>query len=353
MMLSRAAALLAFFAFAFAGNAADYPAPKQGDWIARDFKFHTGEVLPEVRLHYMTIGNPTGIPVVVLHGTGGSGQSMLTPAFAGELFGPGQPLDAEKYYIILPDALGHGKSAKPSDGLKTKFPRYNYADMVDAQYRLVAEGLGIKHARMIIGNSMGGMNVWLWGEKYPGYMDALVPMACQPTAMASRNWILRRIMLESIRQDPEYADGNYTKQPNSMKLASAFFAFATSGGTLNYQKQAPTRAQADKLVDARLAAPMTADANDFLWQWGSSGDFDAAADLEKIEAPLLLVNAADDERNPPETGITEAAMKRVKTGKMLLIPASEQSSGHATTGNAKFYKQALQELLESAPQKGM
>ena len=353
MMLFRVAALLAFFAFAFAGNAADYPAPKQGDWIARDFKFHTGEVLPEVRLHYMTIGNPTGIPVVVLHGTGGSGQSMLTPAFAGELFGPGQPLDAEKYYIILPDALGHGKSAKPSDGLKTKFPRYNYADMVDAQYRLVAEGLGIKHVRLIIGNSMGGMNVWLWGEKYPGYMDALVPMACQPTAMASRNWILRRIMLESIRQDPEYADGNYTKQPNSMKLASAFFAFATSGGTLNYQKQAPTRAQADKLVDARLAAPMTADANDFLWQWGSSGDFDAAADLEKIEAPLLLVNAADDERNPPETGITEAAMKRVKTGKMLLIPASEQSSGHATTGNAKFYKQALQELLETAPQKGM
>ena len=353
MMLFRAAALLTFFAFAFAGNAADYPAPKQGDWIARDFKFHTGEVLPEVRLHYMTIGNPTGIPVVVLHGTGGSGQSMLTPAFAGELFGPGQPLDAEKYFIILPDALGHGKSAKPSDGLKTKFPRYNYADMVDAQYRLVAEGLGIKHVRLIIVNSMGGMNVWLWGEKYPGYMDALVPMACQPTAMASRNWILRRIMLESIRQDPEYADGNYTKQPNSMKLASAFFAFATSGGTLNYQKQAPTRALADKLVDARLAAPMTADANDFLWQWGSSGDFDAAADLEKIEAPLLLVNAADDERNPPETGITEAAMKRVKTGKMLLIPASEQSSGHATTGNAKFYKQALQELLESAPQKGM
>ena len=353
MMLFRAAALLTFFAFAFAGNAADYPAPKQGDWIARDFKFHTGEVLPEVRLHYMTIGNPTGIPVVVLHGTGGSGQSMLTPAFAGELFGPGQPLDAEKYFIILPDALGHGKSAKPSDGLKTKFPRYNYADMVDAQYRLVAEGLGIKHVRLIIGNSMGGMNVWLWGEKYPGYMDALVPMACQPTAMASRNWILRRIMLESIRQDPEYADGNYTKQPNSMKLASAFFAFATSGGTLNYQKQAPTRALADKLVDARLAAPMTADANDFLWQWGSSGDFDAAADLEKIEAPLLLVNAADDERNPPETGITEAAMKRVKTGKMLLIPASEQSSGHATTGNAKFYKQALQELLETAPQKGM
>jgi homoserine O-acetyltransferase len=278
---------------------------------------------------------------------------MLTPAFAGELFGPGQPLDAERYYIIIPDALGHGKSTKPSDGLKTKFPQYNYADMVDAQYRLVAEGLGIKHVRMIIGNSMGGMNTWLWGEKYPGYMDALVPMACQPTAMASRNWILRRLMLEAIRQDPEYANGNYTKQPNSVKTASAFFAFATSGGTLNYQKQAPTRAQADKLVDTRLAAPMTADANDFLWQWGSSADFDPSPDLEKIEAPLLLINAADDERNPPETGITEAAMKRVKSGKLLLIPASEQTSGHGTTANARFYKQALQEFLASAPQKGM
>ena len=352
-MLFRSAAIFGLVMISLAANAADYPAPKEGAWIARDFRFHTGEVLPEVRLHYRTIGKPEGIPVVVLHGTGSSGLSMLTPAFAGELFGPGQPLDAEKYFIILPDALGHGNSTKPSDGLKTKFPQYNYADMVDAQYRLVAEGLGIKHVRMIIGNSMGGMNVWLWGEKYPGYMDVLVPMASQPTAMASRNWILRRIMLESIRHDPEYANGNYTTQPHSVKLASAFFAFATSGGTLNYQKQAPTQAQADKLVETRLAAPMTSDANDFLWQWGSSGDYDASPDLEKIEARLLLINAADDERNPPETGITESAMKRVKNGKLLLIPASEQTSGHATTGSAKFFKQALQELLDSAPQKGM
>jgi homoserine O-acetyltransferase len=352
-MLFRSAAIFGLVMISLAANAADYPAPKEGAWIARDFRFHTGEVLPEVRLHYRTIGKLEGIPVVVLHGSGSSGLSMLTPAFAGELFGPGQPLDAEKYFIILPDALGHGNSTKPSDGLKTKFPQYNYADMVDAQYRLVAEGLGIKHVRMIIGNSMGGMNVWLWGEKYPGYMDVLVPMASQPTAMASRNWILRRIMLESIRHDPEYANGNYTTQPHSVKLASAFFAFATSGGTLNYQKQAPTQAQADKLVETRLAAPMTSDANDFLWQWGSSGDYDASPDLEKIEARLLLINAADDERNPPETGITESAMKRVKNGKLLLIPASEQTSGHATTGSAKFFKQALQELLDSAPQKGM
>jgi len=207
--------------------------------------------------------------------------------------------------------------------------------------------------RLIIGNSMGGMQTWLWGENYPGYMDALVPMASQPTAMASRNWMLRRMMLESIRQDPEYNNGNYTKQPRSMHIASVFFGIATSGGTLNYQKQAPTNAQADKVVDARLAAPMTADANDFLWAWGSSADFDAAPGLEKIQAPLMLVNAADDERNPPETGVTEQAMKRVKNGKLYLIPASEQTSGHGTTGNAKFYAKPLQDLLASTPQKAM
>jgi homoserine O-acetyltransferase len=225
--------------------------------------------------------------------------------------------------------------------------------MVDAQYRLLTEGLAIKHVRLIIGNSMGGMHVWLWGEKYPEYMDALVPMASQPTAMASRNWMLRRIMLESIRQDPEYAAGNYTKPLHSVGLASVFFGIATAGGTLNYQKQAPTRALADKLVDARLAAATTADANDFIWQWESSGDYDAAPELEKIEASLLLINAADDERNPPETKITDAAMTRVKNGRVYLIPASEQTSGHLTTGNAKFYKQQLQELLANAPQRGM
>ena len=278
---------------------------------------------------------------------------MLTPAFAGELFGPGQPLDATKYYIIIPDALGHGKSSKPSDGLKTKFPQYDYADMVDAQYRLLSEGLSIRHVRLIIGNSMGGMNVWVWGEKYPEYMDALVPMASQPTAMASRNWMLRRMMLETIRNDPDYKSGNYMTQPRFMKIASVFFGIATAGGTLNYQKQAPTREKADKLVDARLAAPMTADANDFLWQWGSSADYDPAVDLEKIQASVLAINAADDERNPPETGLMELAIKRVKNGKLYLIPASEQTSGHLTTGNAIFYKQQLQELLQIVPRRAM
>ena len=225
--------------------------------------------------------------------------------------------------------------------------------MVDAQYRLLAEGMGIRHVRLIIGNSMGGMNVWLWGEKYPQYMDALVAMASQPTPMASRNWMLRRMMLETIRNDPEYNNGNYTTQPRFLKIASVFFGIATAGGTLNYQKLAPTRENADKLVDVRLAAPITADANDFLWQWGSSADYDAAPGLEKIEATVLAINAADDERNPPETGLMTQAMKRVKNGKLYLILASDETSGHLTTGNAKFYKQELQKLLEEAPRRGM
>jgi homoserine O-acetyltransferase len=333
--------------------AAEYPAPKQGDWIARDFKFHTGEVMPEVKLHYTTVGEPAGIPVVALHGTGASAAGMLTPAFAGELFGAGQPLDATKYYIIIPDALGHGRSSKPSDGLKAKFPQYDYADMVDAQYRLLSEGLGIRHVRLIIGNSMGGMHVWLWGERYPGFMDALAPMASQPTAMASRNWMLRRMMLEMIRNDPDYNNGNYVAQPRALKYASAFYGIATAGGTLNYQRQAPTRELADKLVDARLAAPVVTDANDFIWQWASSADYDPAPALEKIEAWVLAINAADDERNPPETGLMVEAMKRVKNGRLHLIPASSQTSGHATTGNARFYQQQLQEFLQAAPRQAM
>jgi homoserine O-acetyltransferase/O-succinyltransferase len=333
--------------------AADYPQPKQGEWIARDFKFHTGDVMAEVKLAYTTVGEPTGIPVVVLHGTGGSAASMLTANFAGELFGAGQPLDTAKYYVIIPDALGHGRSTKPSDGLKAKFPAYNYADMVDAQHRLLSEGLGVKHVRLIIGNSMGGMHAWLWGAKYPDFMDALAPMAAQPTAMASRNWMLRRMMLETIRNDPDYKDGNYTTQPRSLRLANVFFALATNGGTLNLQKQAPTRAAADKVVDARLAAPMNADANDFLWAWGSSADYDAEPALDRIDAHLLAINAADDERNPPETGITARAMKRVKNGRLLLIPPSEQTSGHGTTGNARFYAKELREFLDSAPKRAM
>jgi len=344
------AVLLSISTSAFA---ADYPAPKQGDWVAKDFKFHTGEVMPELKLHYTTVGEPTGQPVLVLHGTGGSGASMLTPAFGGEMFGAGQPLDASKYYIIIPDAIGHGKSSKPSDGMKTSFPKYNYDDMVEAQHRLVTEGLGVKHLRLVIGNSMGGMQTWMWGEKYPKDMDALVPMASQPTEMASRNWMLRRIMLDTIRNDPDYNGGNYTSQPRMMKYAITAYGIASIGGTLAYQQQAPTAAKADKIVDERLATPITADANDFVYQWDSSHDYNAAEKLEAIEATLLLINSADDERNPPETGVTDAAMKRVKSGKLYLIPASTETRGHGTTGNAKFYTEQIRQLLQTAPQRTM
>ncbi len=353
MKFSTAALSAALALVCFTAGAADYPAPKQGQWIAKDFKFHSGETLAELRLHYTTVGEPTGQPVLVLHGSGGSAANMLTPTFAGELFGPGQPLDAAKYYIIIPDGIGHGKSSKPSDGMKTAFPKYNYEDMVDAQYRLVKEGLGIKHLRLVIGNSMGGMHSWIWGVKYPQAMDALAPMAAQPTAMASRNWMLRRMMLETIRNDPDYSRGNYITQPRMMKYAINAFALATTGGTLAMQQQAPTAAKADKIVDDRLALSVTADANDFIWQWEASHDYDPSAGLEKIEAATLLINAADDERNPPETGITEAAMKRVKNGGLYLIPASAQTRGHSTTGTASFYAQPLRELLQTAPQRTM
>jgi homoserine O-acetyltransferase len=353
MNFSRAALSAALAMTSLTALAADYPAPKQGDWIARDFKFHTGATMPELRLHYTTIGEPAGQPVLVLHGSGGSAASMLTPAFAGELFGPGQPLDAAKYYIIISDSIGHGASSKPSDGMKAAFPKYDYEDMVDAQYRLVKEGLGIKHLRLVIGNSMGGMHTWVWGVKYPQFMDALVPMASQPTEMAARNWMLRRIMLDTIRNDPDYNGGNYTAPPRMMKYAIAAYRFASAGGTLGYQTLAPTAAKADKMVDEQLALPVTADANDFIYQWEASHDYNPSAGMERIEATVLAINAADDERNPPETGVTDAAIKRIKNGRLYLIPASTETRGHLTTGNAKFYAEQLKELLQTATQKTM
>jgi homoserine O-acetyltransferase len=349
----RALLAVIFAVTSFAAVAADYPTPRQGDFIAHDFKFHSGEAMGELKLHYTTVGEPTGQPVLVLHGSGGSAATMLTPGFAGELFGPGQPLDAAKYYIIIPDGIGHGKSSKPSDGMKTAFPKYDYDDMVQAQLRLVKEGLGLKHLRLVIGNSMGGMHAWLWAEKYPDLMDAVVPMAAQPTAMAARNWMLRRMMIETIRNDPDYNDGNYTKQPRMMKYAVAAYGIATSGGTLAYQSQAPTAETADKMIDERLATPVTADANDFIYQWQASRDYDPAPGLSRIEATLLAINAADDERNPPETGVTNEAIKQVKNGSLYLIPASTETRGHGTTSNAKFYKLQLEELLRSAPPRAM
>ena len=328
-------------------GAADFPAPREADWTASDFRLHTGEVMPALRIHYTTIGSPSGEPVLVLHGTAGSGTGMLNPAFAGELFGPGQPLDATKYFVILPDALGAGKSTKPSDGLRAKFPRYNYDDMVLAQYRLVTEGLGIRHLRLVIGNSMGGMHAWLWGVRYPEFMDALVPMACQPTEMSGRNWMMRRMLIDAVRKDPDWRGGDYVAQPAALRIAAVFFGVATIGGSQAYYKAAPTREKADKLLDDRLAAPFTADANDYLYQWEASGDYNPAPGLDRIRASVLAINSADDERNPPELGIMERELPRIKGARLYLIPGSEETRGHGTTGMARFYKAQLADFLAS------
>ena len=343
LKLTLAIALLTLTATA--AHAADYPAPVQADCTLRDFRFHTGETPPELRLHYTTVGAPTGQPVLVLHGTVGSGTGLLTPGFGGVLFGPGQALDAARYFLILPDSLGAGQSAKPSDGLGPHFPRYNYTDMVQAQYRLVTECLGVQHLRLVLGNSMGGMNAWLWGTTYPGFVDALVPMASQPSAMASRNWMMRRAMIEAIRQDPAYQGGAYLAQPPSLRLVNVLFGIGTNGGTLAWQAQAPTSAQADALVDTMLAAAPPADANDYVWQWDASRDYDAAPGLERITAAVLAINSEDDERNPPQTGLMQRDMARVPHGQLMIIPASAETRGHGTTGLAKFWAEQLRVFL--------
>jgi homoserine O-acetyltransferase len=317
--------------------------------VVRDFRFYTGEVLPELRLHYTTVGAPTGEPVLILHGTTQSGAAMLTPTFAGELFGPGQPLDAARYYVILPDAIGTGKSSKPSDGLRASFPRYNYDDMVDAQYRLVKEHLGIAHLRMVLGNSMGGMHTWIWAQKYPGFMDVAVPMASTPAEMSGRNWLTRRMIIDTIRNDPEWMNGNYAQQPRSLQAVLVFYGIATSGGNLGLYQAAPTREKADQLLTQRLTAPFRGDANDQLYQWDASRDYDPGPGLDRIQATLLAINSADDERNPPELGLLDREIKRVKNGRVLLIPTSDQTVGHGTTAQARFWKQELAELLKNAP----
>jgi homoserine O-acetyltransferase len=225
--------------------------------------------------------------------------------------------------------------------------------MVSAQYRLATEGLGLRHVRLILGNSMGGMHTWIWGVTHPGYMDALVPMAAQPTEMSSRNWMMRRLIIDAIRNDPDWKGGDYAEQPKAFRVANVFYGIATNGGTLAYQKQAPTRAAADKLLDQRLAAAFNADANDILYAWDSSRDYNPSAGLERIEAALLAINSADDERNPPETGIMERELKRVKNGKLLVIPASADTRGHGTTGMAKFWKAELQKFLATVPKRAM
>lgn len=325
--------------------AADYPAPREGQWVIRNFRFASGEVLPELRLKYLTVGEPTGAPVLILHGTGGSARGMLNPGFAGELFGPGQPLDAAKHYIILPDSIGAGGSSKPSDGLRMAFPKYNYEDMVRAQHALVTEHLGIKQLKLTLGNSMGGMHVWLWGVMYPEAARNLVPMASMPTEIAGRNWMTRRMLMDIIKFDPEWNNGNYTRQPRGLQLAQVYFSLATLGGNQGLHQIAPTMEKADQYTNELLARPNTSDANDILYQFDASRGYNPAPRLEAIRARLLAINAADDERNPPELGIMEREMKRVQHGQLYLIPASPDTRGHGTTGQARWWKQQLQEFL--------
>lgn len=330
-------------------NAQAFPNQKTEVWVAKDFRFHTGEVAPALNIGYTTLGNPAGEPVVILHGTTGTGLGMLNNNFGGELFGPGQPLDASKYFIVLPDAIGTGKSSKPSDGLRTKFPKYNYDDMVSAQHRLLTEGLNLKHVRMVLGYSMGGMQAWLWGIQHPNFMDILVPMAAMPSEMSGRNWMMRRLIIDAIRNDPDWMNGNYTKQPKSLQFASVFYAIGTNGGNQGLQRVAPTREKADQLLNQRLAAPFTGDANDHLYQWDASRDFNPLDQLEKIKATLLAINSADDERNPPELNVMPKALARIPNARLLLIPASDQTAGHGTTGQAKWWKAEVGALLQTAP----
>ena len=343
--MSNMKLLLGLLTVGFVVHGADYPAPVESDWAVKDFRFHTGEVLPELRMHYRTIGSASGQPVLLLHGTGGSGAGFLNDAFAGELFGPGQPLDAATHFLILPDAIGAGKSSRPSDGMRMKFPKYNYDDMVVSQYRLVTEHLGLRHLRAVLGISGGGMQTWIFGEMYPDFIDALVPMASMPVEMSGRNWMLRRMLTESIRTDPEWNGGNYSQQPRGLQLAQVYFGIATAGGTQALYKQAPTRAKADEEVDRRLAARGGADANDVIYQFESSRDYNPSPKLDAIRAHVLAINSADDERNPPELGVMDRETKRIKQSRYVLIPAGPDTRGHGTVNLAKLWKQYLVELL--------
>src|ERR1043165_664251 len=332
-----------------------YPAPAEGDFVIRDFRFRSGEVLPELRLHYTTVGTPqkdsAGVVrngVLIMHGTGGTGRAFLREQFAGVLFGPGQLLDATKYFIILPDAVGHGGSSKPSDGLHARFPHYGYRDMVEAQYRLLTEGLGVKHLRLVMGTSMGGMQTWLWGETYPDFMDALMPLASLPAEIAGRNRMMRRMVTDSIRGDPEWLGGEYKRQPRGLTSAIYTLIFMVSS-PLQWQKQAPTREAADKLFDQLVASYQKQfDANDMLYQFDASRDYAPAPELEKIRAPLVAVNSADDQVNPPALGIMEREIGRVPRGRYVLIPTSDQTRGHGTHSLPAGWKQHLAALLEES-----
>lgn len=335
-------------------HAADAPVPAQADFVLKDFRFTSADSLPELRMHYRTLGKlerdaqgRARNAVLILHGTGGSGAQFMRPDFAGELFVSGGLLDASRYFIILPDNIGHGQSSKPSDGLRARFPRYGYADMIEAQYRLLNEALGVNHLRLVMGTSMGGMHAWLWGERYPDFMDALMPLASLPTQISGRNRVWRRVVIDAIRNDREWRDGNYSTQPPSLRTAQQML-FLMGSNPVVRQQEMPTLARSDAVLDASLAASLkTADANDLLYQIEASYDYDPQPALEKLRVPLLAVNFADDLINPPELRILEREIRRVAKGRAVVMPMSADSRGHGTHTIARIWKQYLQELLQT------
>lgn len=349
------ASLLVFLLAAILSRGGDYPEPVPGNFVIREVRFRSGETLPELSLHYRTLGqlrrDDQGVvrnAVLVLHGTTGSGGQFLRTEFAGELFGTGQLLDVSKYYVILPDNIGHGASSKPSDGLRARFPRYGYHDMIDAQYRLLTEGLNVNHLRLVIGTSMGGMHTWLWGETHPDFMDALMPLASLPTQISGRNRVWRRAIIDAIRGDSGWQGGNYAAQPNGLRVAAEMLFFM-SNNPWQRHKEAPTLEAADKSLDAYVTAALTRlDANDVLYALESSGDYDPGPRLKNIRARLFAVNFADDLINPPELGVLEREIKRVKRGKAVVMPMSDRTRGHGTHTLAAVWKRYLAELLRKS-----
>jgi homoserine O-acetyltransferase/O-succinyltransferase len=337
-------------------NTATWPAPQEGDFIVRDFHFQSGETMPELRLHYTTLGKPatnakgrTTNAVLILHGTGGAGGQFLRPIFAGVLFGQGQLLDASKYFIILPDNIGHGKSSKPSDGMRGHFPQYEYADMVTLQHELLEKGLGVNHLRLLLGTSMGCMHSWMWAETYPDQADAVMPLACLPVQIAGRNRLWRKMVIDGIRQDPDWKNGDYSTQPRAALQIGADFLLTAGSAPLHMQEDLPTRDAADKYLDESIKRmTATLDANDFLYAVSASRNYDPSSKLNTIKAPVMFVNSADDFINPPELGIAEREIKKVKNGKFILLPASDQTFGHGTHTHAAVWQHYLKELLEES-----
>jgi homoserine O-acetyltransferase len=336
------------------------PGPVEGDYVIHDFHFASGEVLPELRMHYITFGKPrrdshgrVSNAVLGLHGTGGSGRSLLNEHFAGVLFGKGQLLDSNKYYIILPDGIGHGKSSKPSDALHARFPKYAYADMVAAQHTLLLDGLQVDHLRLVIGTSMGCMHTFLWGETFPDFMDALMPLACLPVQIAGRNRLWRDLVVDAIRADPQWLQGEYTSEPQAGLRTAAGLLLIAGSSPIQMQLTLPTRDAADEFLQKFMERELAdLDANDFLYQVSASRDYDPSADLEKIKAPLTQVNSGDDFINPPELGIAEREIKRVKNGRFVLLPASDQTHGHGTHTWAALWQQYLAQLLDASQPSG-